>query len=300
MVSRSIDLGADLFDDQAAPLSRIPGLAGLVGMELRKLAKRPMSWIILALLLGANATYFFAGYFVANAQGKLDDAASSLFPPGSFSNLTQIPAALGLICMAVLAAGLVGSEYGWGTMRTVIATGVPRGRLLTAKVLALVVAALAWLLIGGLFGLASSVIVNRLSGRPLDFGTMDAAWWGDVGLMIGRTSFVLMVPLVFGFAAAVIGRSLAAGIAVPVIWQVFETIFLNFAGYMGHLGSVLQDLTIVTNTEALLGHNAIGPVTQRPDAPTQTHAMFVLTGYLVLLLAASFVTYRRRDMTSGA
>lgn len=300
MASRTMAAPSTLFESAVGVKSQVPGLGTLVGMELRKLIKRPMAWVLMAVLIGAFGIFFFAGYLVSNAQGKLDQAAAHLFPPSSIENMMTLPAVLGLICAAVLAAGIVGSEFGWGTMRGLVASGVPRSRLLGAKAITAAIGILSWFVIGSVVGFVFSLAVNLISGRAVSFGTMGASWWGDLGLMIVRTGFVLLVPLALGFAAAVVGRSLAAGIAVPVLWQVFEQVLGGVTGFLGHFGTLIQESTIVTNTRALMVHNSFGPVTVEHGLPSETHAIVVFAVYIVVLMAISFVVFQLRDMTSSS
>ena len=57
---------------------------------------------------------------------------------GSITRFASLgPIAIGPLLIMILAASLLGAEYGWGTLRTVLAGGVGRGRFLSAKLLLL-------------------------------------------------------------------------------------------------------------------------------------------------------------------
>ena len=277
-----------------------PSMAGITAMEVRKLIRRPMTWVIFGLPAALGAFWSPAAYLTARAQGTLASLGPHLYPPGYITNSFYILTMLGTICVAVLAAGLVGSEYGWGTMRVLVGTGTPRSRLLGGKVLALALAVAAW--IGSSFAAItlSSVAVTVVSGHTLTFGNVDAAWFGDLALMFGRTWLVLEAWLAIAVATSVVGRSLAAGIAVPIVWQVLENILSAVAPLAGRLGARISEVLIAVNARTFELHDTFGPARSVPGAPSQLHAVVVLAGYVVVSLAVALAVFIRRDFTASA
>lgn len=302
MASVSTKVNAsDLAAISAAPTDRhVPGIAALTAMELRKLFRRPMWWVLVVIITGLAALFFIVGYLVSAHRGTLASASGSLFPPGSIPRYFMLPSALGLIVTAIMAAGVVGSEYSWGTLRGLIATGIPRSRLLGAKFFATFIGIVIWVLLGFIVGMICSCIVTVAAGHALTLGGFGASWLGDFGLMWGRTLLSLTASMAIGFAAAVIGRSMAAGIAAPIVWQVIEVLIGGLYTYLGNFGNILVHLTLNVNDESLARHNAFGSVATRSGMVTQPHAVAVMFGYIVVLMAVSFVVFMRRDVTSGA
>lgn len=278
----------------------VPGIGALTSMELRKLARRPMWWVLVAIVVILSALFFIVGYLVTLHRGTVATASSHLFPPGSIPTYFRLPSALGLIVTAILAAGIVGSEYSWGTLRGMISTGVPRSRLLGAKFIATVVSIFVWVLIGFIVGMICSVIVTVAYGSTLTLGGFGASWLGHFGLMWCRTMLTLVAGMSIGFVAAVVGRSMAAGIAAPIVWQVIEVIFGGLYTYLGHIGTILDRLTLSLNDGALMQYNAFGIVKPDKGTPSEAHAVAVMLGYIVVLMVVSFVVFLRRDVTSGA
>lgn len=278
----------------------VPGIGALTVMELRKLVRRPMWWVLVAIITILAALFFIVGYLVSAHRGTLATASADLFPPGSIPRYFMLPSALGLIVTAILAAGVVGSEYSWGTVRSLIATGVPRGRLLGAKFLATFIGIVVWVLLGFIVGMICSCIVTIADGHALTLGGFGASWLGDFGLMWGRTLLSLTASMAIGFVAAVVGRSMAAGIAAPIVWQVIEVLIGGLYTYLGNFGTILVHLTLNVNDESLAYHNAFGAVAARRGLVSQPHAVAVMFGYIVVLLAISFIVFLRRDVTSGA
>src|SRR5579884_3477932 len=144
--------------------------AGLTVMELRKLAHRPMTWAVFALPAVLALVGFPIGYLTARAQGTVPSLMTHISPPGYIPNIFGALSVLGPICVAVLAAGLIGSDYSWGMVRVQVASGAPRARLLGAKLLALALALAAWIVSSIAAATVSSVSVTVVSGHPLSFG----------------------------------------------------------------------------------------------------------------------------------
>src|SRR5690606_10770970 len=163
MANREIASSLGNTTSAVAASAGVPGIAPLVGMELRKLFKRPMTWTLYALivaLLGANV---ILGYIITSVQGKLDAAEEFLAFPHPIPQSLEFMSVFGIIFMAVLGAGVVGSEYGWGTMRVLVASGVPRGRLYGAKIVAGAITALGWMFAGLVVSMLASIGVTAIA-----------------------------------------------------------------------------------------------------------------------------------------
>lgn len=272
----------------------------LTAMELRKLVRRPMTWAIFGLPAALGAVMFPMAYLVARAQGTVAALGPRLFPPGYISSSFDVLIMLGTICVAVLAAGVIGSEYGWGTIRVLIGTGAPRSRLLGSKLIALSLAVAAWIVTSFAVISLSSILVTAVSGHAVSLGQVDATWLGQLGLMFGRTWLVLEAWMTMAVAASVVGRSLAAGIAVPIVWEVIEAILSRLAPFAGSLGTHVSDLLIQVNSLTFQAHNVFGTPPTQPGAVSQAHAVLVFAGYIVVLISVAAVVFIRRDYSTGA
>ena len=299
MISQSVARGNPAVT-QTAVKRHGSGILGISAMEIRKLIRRPMTWVIFGLPAALGAAWFPIAYLISRAQGSLASLGPHLFPPGYIENTFAVLTMLGTICVAVLAASVVGSEYGWGTIRVLIGTGTPRARLLGGKVVALAVAVAAWIVTSFAAITLSSIVVTALSGHPVSFGNTDAAWFGQLGLMFGRTWLVLEAWLAIAVAASVVGRSLAAGIAVPIVWQVVETVLSAVAPLAGNLGTRISELLIAVSARTFEIHDTFGTPRLVPGAISETQALLVLAGYVVVMLALAFLVFVRRDYTASA
>lgn len=298
MANREIATSLGNTTSAVAASAGVPGIAPLVGMELRKLFKRPMTWTLYALivaLLGANV---ILGYIITSVQGKLDAAEEFLAFPHPIPQSLEFMSVFGIIFMAVLGAGVVGSEYGWGTMRVLVASGVPRGRLYGAKIVAGAITALGWMFAGLVVSMLASIGVTAIAPFTVEMSMFDAAWFGTVALMIARTGLVIVVLTIAALSAAMISRSLAAGIAVPVVWTVGEQIASAFTPHLGRFGEIVYQAMLTTNIGVLMQEVTFGQP-REATGPSEVQALLVLVAYAVVLTVASYTVFRWRDLTAG-
>ena len=67
---------------------------------------------------------------------------------------------LPFLLIMILSASMLGSEYGWGTLRTILSRGVGRWQILSAKLVLCVLVAAGWLVVIALLNIVSSVIAG--------------------------------------------------------------------------------------------------------------------------------------------
>lgn len=283
---------------------RLPGVSRLVGMELRKLARRPMTQTVFGIVTAATVFAIWGGYAtISHGNLPAADRADRLLNfvlPGVIPNMFNLMGVLGMSCLAVLAAGVIGSEYSWGTVRVLVGSGVSRLRLIAAKWLAILAMTIAWVVLGLIVTMAAAAVLALVTGRPLTLGTVDAAWAEDLALMLGRTIFVLLVPATLGFAVALVARSFAAGIAVAIGWPFIEQVGFVLTQLLGRPGEILRDVMIMTNMQAVTALNGFGPQSVPEGLPDPWQAAGVLTLYLVVLAGISLVVFKRRDLASSS
>ncbi|MBI4200212.1 MAG: ABC transporter permease subunit [Chloroflexi bacterium] len=231
--------------------------------------------------------------------------------PYSLTFSFSIGQVLGMLLLAVLTASMLGTEYSWGTLRTILARGTGRWQYLTAK-LALIVlfAASVWVIIGAatvLNSLLATSLAPKVPPEVADLLAVRGAGWSSTLIVTGR-AFVSIVPyLAMAAFVTVLTTSLAAGIAVSLGYYFAEAIgaallinvvkvlsgvtdyllVRNIGGWM--LGSKEQ----VLESQILLGPFGFG------QYPSEVHAIFVMLAYTLFFGALSFWLFRRRDV-SGA
>lgn len=277
-------------------------MLSLLRMELLKLGKRPMTWILLVLLVGFLG---FGATVSALTLGGADPARRELVLdeftlPGMIPNTLNYTYSIGSVLLAILAGGAIGAEYGWGTLRSTLSTGVPRGRFLLAKALALLVVAIAFLLVTLVAGVALAIPMALLNGRALTLGAVDAAWFGAVALMLGRTTLGLLVPMAIAFFFGVLGRSQAIGIGAALGLLIAEGIAAEVLGLLGERGVAAIELLIGTSNQTLQQHNTFGEVATSRLPIGEGRAVLTLVVYGLVSLIGAAVLFRRRDIRGAA
>jgi hypothetical protein len=98
----------------------------------------------------------------ANQFARKANAMQAFTLPGSLVHALGAALTVGLMLVAVLAGGVVGSEYAGGTLRPVLVRGVGRWNLFTAKFGVLFLAAGLMLLVVGAVSMLSSWAAGTL------------------------------------------------------------------------------------------------------------------------------------------
>lgn len=279
---------------------RLPGFADLLRLEYLKTSRRFMTRFIFGFLAAGVAGLFSLAYFVSFVLG-VDDAPelSQFLMPATIEDGLSGIGFVGSVMMIVLAAGIAGSEYSWGTVRTVAATGVERGRLLAAKLVILGVSS-ALLVATGLAAVAvTSTAISLIEGQGLSLGWLNASMALEVLLMAARTTFVLAFYGVLGFAIAQVSRSLAAGIAIGIGLMVVEPILTMLIGALGSFGEYADDFSITINIEVISSLNTFDTPREMIGAPEPWQSAALLTLYAIVAIGAAVISFRRRDITTG-
>jgi ABC-type transport system involved in multi-copper enzyme maturation permease subunit len=280
--------------------------------ESFKLYKRPAVWVCVGLLLvlaiGLGYLTFYLVYTYAPTGPNsglprgvtLKDFKIALYP-GDFVKYTlNTWDTLGGVFALILGVLSQGSEYGWGTIKTLFTQRPGRVALLAGKLAALSLAVL--LLVFALFvvDLAASYVVANVDGKSTALpATVDVV----KGLAAGWLIFEFWA--VFGFTLATLFRQSALAIGLGLAYAiVIEGIIFNIAGNLGG-DTVKQVLSWfpVANTGYLarsFGSATPGALARTIPKPIAdaNHAVLVLVIYLVVFIAVSALLIRARDVTN--
>lgn len=284
--------------------ARPAGLRDMLKMESLKMSKRPMTWITLGLMLLAVIAIPVLGYLAVNssdyasAAEKAEELRTFLLPNGIELAL-DITTVVGQILLVVVAAGIIGSEYGWGTTRVLVGSGANRAKLMLAKILQVARFSVIFLVVGGVVGTLASLVITVVSGNDVTLGGVDSGWIADLGLMFARDFLVMMVPVAIGFAVAALSRSLAAGIAVGIGVMALEPVVSALLGIFGNIGDTIRQFLISDNTNAILSLNGLD-ATSPADGINPWQAAAVLLAYIVIPAVAAIIAFQRRDVPSGS
>ncbi|HEU5101669.1 MAG TPA: ABC transporter permease subunit [Roseiflexaceae bacterium] len=293
-------------------------MLNLIRAEWFKLTRRPLAWVLLAVFLALLVVLLGTEFLVvalndglltegARAQLLADEQVMQfrlhLGFPGIFGAVLGHVNGVGGICAIALAAGAMGSEYGWGTLRTQLARQPNRGRYLVAKIaglmLVLLVAILIALALGGLLALLFGALMPTTPAQPASLLAL------PLGVL--RSLYVLLPYVLCAIAFCILGRSLVAGAVGGFLFLALDT-GLGALSFLSGLGGVLGFLLNLVvqpniNTLIVLNSRAFGldpaVLTRTMDLttlPSALQATLVIGVYSALFFASAYRSLLRRDI----
>lgn len=262
--------------------------------ELTKLARRPAVGIVLAAWLVLMLTFLYLfGYLsyrsASNARAA-QNLLSGLLPQSLPAHALGGYPLWGGALIVVLGALCAGSEYGWGTVKTMLGNRPPRLMFYGAQLAAVgtVLAALA--VVGFLLaGLASTAIAIS-AGASL---TAPAA--GPLLQSMAAGWLILWMWCLFGVALAVVVRGTALSIGLGLVWVLaVETVVRALAPEIGVLQTIEKGLpgTAAGSLAAALGASGLGVA----SAFGGQGALIAVLLFVALFAGLGGVLLRRRDI----
>ena len=280
---------------------RLP-LLTLTGVELRKLAARPRTWVTVALLclLPSVVAVFLAVTELAPRPGQ-----GPAFLAAVLGNGALYPAAaLGLIlpvflpvAVCVVAGDAIAGEAANGTLRYLLVRPVSRTRLLVAKF----VAVLAFTLVAVLAVAATAYVTGtQLLGRAPQNLTIAASTTVS-GTGLTPADLIWRTVLVVGYMSVSMMGVAALALLLSTLTD-------------SPLAAALGGLALIVGSTVLVGLDSADAVRdllptrywlswidlfRDPILWTDVRAgLVVQLGYVVVLLGAAWATFTTRDITS--
>ena len=286
----------------------------LMAVEFFKLRKRMMTWILAVLMVGLvillySVFWSVSGHvttFGESAEFTGEDLRRALFLQASVPFSLQVVVSFGTIFAMILAAGAVGSEYSWGTVRLMATAASGRVRLIAAKLLVVCGLVAAGALLAVAVGLVYSSIITVTNGGS-DFSFVTPGFIRDQVESFGRSLFVMAPYVTLAFAMAAIGRSTLAGVGAGIGIAFVEPLIGGLMRLAGNPWKEIPNYLINANSSVILLHNKLpdvvrfGPTTQdlaQRHVNSMPEAMFILAIYSGAFVALAFLVYRRRDITA--
>jgi ABC-type transport system involved in multi-copper enzyme maturation permease subunit len=223
---------------------------------------------------------------------QLSQYYAALTLPGSLPTALNISVTVGIILLAILTAGHIGSEYAWDTLRTNLSHGLGRWQFVASRlVLLAILAGLALLIVAGATAV-SSTIAGRLVAHPAEFKAA-VTWARALGLL--ARGWVALVPYIaFAGFFTILARSAAAGMAITIGYHLGEQIVVaTVSGLFGWFRTVARYL-LAQNIAAWVGLSSLG---QGQTALSRAHALTVLVVYTAAFIVAALYLFQSRDVT---
>lgn len=285
----------------------------LLRSEIFRLRRRWMPWVLLLLMIAVGIGFYVLIYVSAQAQitaardgslpsqpGQLEamqEALRELRPDRIQSFGVGIVSGIGSVMLIVLAASHFGTEFSWGTLRTLLAHGAGRGQFVASKSLSLVLFSLVFMVVGVVAAMAGSYLVTTLANESR--GGLDLAAVID---RAARGYYVFLPYMGLSALIALWARSAGAGIAAGLVVYFTESLiaqllvqfnrdFANIANYgLSRNASALTRVAVTTG---------VSPDPSFATLPDQTQAAVVLGIYTALFVGIAYWRLRTRDVTLG-
>jgi ABC-type transport system involved in multi-copper enzyme maturation permease subunit len=266
------------------------------------LRKRRSTWTLLAIWTALAMFFSYLLPYVEYRNGDIGGGAGQtpLLPDRLAGHLSGGFPFFGGVFALMLGVLALGSEYGWGTLRTILVQRPGRLHVFAAKLVALGVGLVPFVLAVFVLGTASSYAIawseGAAAGQP-------PAW--DLVRALAAGWLILAVWAAFGVALGLLSRGTALAIGVGILYAlVIEGLISAFVDQISLLEPLVQ-LFLRANAYSLvegLGATTSGAATDGPGAFSGpyvggTQALIVLVGYIGGFVLLSGVLLHRRDVT---
>ncbi|HEY1389452.1 MAG TPA: ABC transporter permease [Ktedonobacterales bacterium] len=205
-----------------------PSFVGIVRGEVFKVSRQISTWVLGVLYLGAIVLPYLVLLGSSSVKTEVrDNPMSALYDLLGVDMV--ILKVFGGALIIIVTARLIGMEYSGGTIRVLLSRGVGRLQLLFGKLTALTIIALGIVVVTLLLDLLLTVALLLISVGNLDlFKSATGAFWSDAGTYLLLSLVSIGVTILMTTAVTVVGRSLAFGVAVSLLWYPAENISVLF------------------------------------------------------------------------
>ena len=278
--------------------------------ELFKSVRRPAVWVCIVVLVAVAVTIGYALPWAVetyppagSAQGlpqgtTFADLKVTLYPLNVVRQTLQQWGVLGGVFALILGVLSQGSEYGWGTVKTLYTQRDGRLVMLFGKIAALAVVILALVIALFAADVVASTGVALIDGKAVTYP--DAV---EFVKGVGALFLIYGFWSLFGLALATLFRQSAMAIGLGLAYAlVIEGIILGFATQFAGWVKELQQWFPIANTGYVtesFGQASIRGIERTPKPfADATHGVVVLVVYLIAFVVINAVLVRRRNVTT--
>jgi ABC-2 type transport system permease protein len=271
----------------------------IVNAELLLLGKRASTWILLAIWAALALTFAYVVPYVQYTNDPSRRSLADLLPESLVETLMAGFPFFGGVLALMLGVLTVGSEYGWGTLRTLFTQGPGRLKVFGAKLIAAGLALALFVLVVYALGAVASWAIAAQEGADV---TWPSAWLLARGLLGGWLIFAAWAALGILLAIASRGTALATGIGILYAFVV-EGLLSALAGEISLLDGVVE-FFVRANGYSLVAALGVAAEDVSDRGPGSFSGPFVAGGQALLVLVAYTTAFviaagwllRRRDV----
>jgi ABC-2 type transport system permease protein len=269
-----------------------------VAAELLVLRKRAATWILLGIWTFLGIFFAYVIPYALDPEGS-PGGLEEFLPASLAGNLIAGFPFFGGVFALMLGVFALGSEYGWGTPKTLFTQRPGRLTVLAAKLIALGIVLVPFVLALFAAGAVASYVIAQIEGAPVDWPSgwllvraMAAGWlilavWAALGVLLGVVTRGTSLAIGVGILYALVIDGLLSALADSVsVLEPLTNIFLRANGYSiaTALGASTQDI------------ESSGPGSFGGPFLDSLQAVAVLAAFIVAFVALSGLLLRRRDV----
>jgi ABC-2 type transport system permease protein len=273
--------------------------------QLFALVRRPAAWTIVAAMATLNQVFSFLIPYISYRSSDPSGFDEGATPrellagtlPGQIvpNTLGGFPVFAGALALA-LGALVLGSEYGWGTFKTIVTQRPGRLSVLTGQLLSVFMFLAA--------AVAIMFVLSAASSTAIAVGEGESAALPSVGhLLEGYAAGVLVLCTWAGIGAtlAVALRSVALPIGLGIVWALgIENLIAVMSTSMLHALQPLRDVLPGVNAGSLVAAitpERIGsPPPRVEDTVSGAWSLTTLVVYVLVSVVVAAWFHRRRDV----
>jgi ABC-2 type transport system permease protein len=274
-------------------------MIGSVRAELLLMRKRTSTWVLLGIWIALAMLFAYVVAYATYLNGTSREPLDALLPQGLVGTLLAGFPFFGGVLALMLGVLTVGSEYGWGTLKTAFTQGPGRLEVFGAKLVALAVALVPFVLVVfGLGAVASAVIAVR-EGADVDWPGLGLV---ARGVLVGWLLLAVWAGL--GVLLAVLFRGTALAVGIGTLYAlVVEGLLSALAGQVGAVDRLVE-LFLRANAYSLAATVGVsreevsdaGPGSFSGPFVDGAQALLVLGIYGSLFLVVAGWLLHRRDV----
>ena len=269
-------------------------VAQLTRWEWFKLRHRWVPWILLGFVLVINQLVF---WLVAS----LTDDISYQSTYENIANGLGFSAFFGPFIAVILAAVVMGGEYGWGTLRPVLSRGAGRWQLIASKVALVVLFTAAMLVI-----LCVGVTISGFIAEAVLTAPQTTESYGDISVpdllaLFGRMLYAFLPYITLALFLVVLTTSNGVGIALSMGYYIAETVIVvpiiqNFSWSDGVFTYLLGPNVSAWQS---VPPNNDGSIATFGGISDMAHGFIIVTVYALVLGTAAVALFLRRDIAGA-
>lgn len=279
-------------------------MINVLAAELLKLRRRPAVWTLVGVWLALNLTFAYLFPYLsyrtgapAGPQGPAPAAQllSAVLPANLVPNVLGGYPLFGGAIVLILGALMTGSEYGFGTVRTLLTQRPRRVEVLGGILGALVVVILGLGLASFALSAGASSLVAAAESMP---GTLPPA--GELARGLGSGWLILGMWGLLGALAGIIFRGTSLAIGLGLVWAlVVENLIRGAAALLDFVDPVLRALPGVNAGSLVAALTTAGQGRSTPGVSAVvggTQAVVVLACYAAGFILVAGILLTRRDV----